>query len=217
MKTWFISILVLLLLSIRALSQSSETIYQGNIVKSGYSLNTSYGPFNIGFPFIFYGNTYSEFYVTSSGLVMFGTGSTDSSEDPIPTAGTPNNFIAAFWDQLMIDASGKILYTTIGVAPNRKLIIQYTNMGFYTGPVYMGTFSVILSEGTNKIKVQYRLIVDNTSTRAHGGSATIGIENSTGTAGVTYAYHSTTAVNTGKAISFTPSGPGYTTYTLDSL
>lgn len=73
----------------------------------------------------------------------------------------------------------------------------------------MGTFAVILYESSNIIQVQYRLIVDNTSTRSHGGSATIGIENSDGTAGVQYAFHDPAAVTTGKAISYTPAGSTY--------
>ncbi len=128
----------------------------------------------------------------------------------IPDPAAPNNFIAAFWDDLAVDGTGTILYSTIGAAPNRKLIIQFRNMGFHSFPAFMGTFDVILNESSNKIKVQFRIIVDNTSARAHGGSATIGIENSDGTAGVQYAYHNPSAVVTGTALSYTPSGLIYT-------
>ena len=65
-----------------------------------------------------------------------------------------------------------------------------------------------------KHQIQFRYstgtIVDATSARAHGSSATIGLENSDGTAGVQYAYHNPAAIYTGQAISFTPSGPTYT-------
>ncbi len=83
-------------------------------------------------------------------------------------------------------------------------------MGFHRFPAYMGTFAVILHETSNIIQVQYRIIVDNTSSIAHGKNAAIGIENSDGTAGVQYAYHDSTAVTTGKALSYTPSGATYT-------
>jgi hypothetical protein len=146
-------------------------------------------------------------------MILFGEGSPESAEVAIPSADAPNNFIAALWDDLVVDNSGRILYTTVGAAPNRKLIIQFTNMGFYPYPVFMGTFIVILHETTNKIQVQYRIIIDATSARAHGGSATIGIENATGSTGVQHAYHDPAAIATGKAISFTPSG---LTYTLDA-
>lgn len=210
MKYRFILLIVFILTAISSFSQPPEVIYQGTAARSGYVNNGSYGPFNIGFSFTYFGNTYTQFYVTSNGLVLFGAGSTDGSEDPIPTTGTPNNYIAGFWDDLTVDGSGNILYTTVGASPNRKLIIQFRNMGFYPFPPFFGTFSVILYETSNVIQVQYRLIVDKMSPRAHGSSATIGIENADGTAGVQYSYHASDTIYTGKAISFTPSGSTYT-------
>jgi len=211
MKTRILALGILLMFT-GFVSGQSEITYSGTVVKSGYANNESYGPFNTGFDFTYFGNIYNQFYVSSNGLVSFGAGSIDPSEDPIPTAATPNNMIAAFWDDLVIDPSGNILYTTIGAAPNRKLIVQFKNMGFYSGPVYVGTFSVILYETSNKIQVQYRVIILPSIPLANGESASIGIENSDGTAGVQYAHHNGAAANTGKAISFTPSGA---TYTMD--
>ena len=193
--------------------QPPETVYLGTIAKDGYVNNAFYGPFSIGCNFTFYGNSYNQFYVSSNGLVTFGAGSSDATEDPIPSPVIPNNFIAAFWDDLVIDPSGNILFTTIGASPNRKCIIQFKNMGFYPSPVFFGTFSVVLYETTNKIQIQYRLIVDNSSPRPRGSSATIGIENSDGTAGVQYSYHQMDMISSGKAISFIPAG---STYSLEA-
>src|SRR5664280_2229812 len=161
MKNRIISVLVLVILSSRLIAQPSETILQGTVVRAGYVDDASYGPFNIGFNFTYFGISYSQFYVSSNGLVLFTSDETNISgtEVAIPDPSGPNNFIAAFWDDLVVDGTGKILYTTIGAAPNRKLIIQFTNMGFYGPPVFMGTFEVILNETTNIIQVQYRLVV----------------------------------------------------------
>lgn len=213
MKIRYIVFHFFLFLSLSVSAQPPEITYQGEVARSGYVNNVSYGPFNIGFNFQFFENSYSEFYVSSNGLVTFGTGSSASVETTIPDPSLPNNLIAAFWDDLVVDAMGNILYKTIGAAPNRKLIIQFRNMGFYPSPVYMGTFSVILYETTNKIQIQYRLIVLKNNDLAKGGSATIGIENSDGSAGVLYKYHDPTAVSTSKAVSFSPSG---LTYSLDT-
>lgn len=210
MRYIYLTILLSCLTLLTAKAQVSETTYPGTIVYEGYYDDGSWGPFNIGFTFTYYGNNYSQFHVTSNGLVMFGSGSGDYTEDPIPSTGSPNNFIAAFWDDIVIDPSGKILYTTIGAAPNRKCIIQWTNMGFFSSTVLMGTFAVILHEGSNNIQIQYRSIIDNTSARAHGQSATIGLENSGGTAGIQYAWHNSSAVESEQAILFTPSGSTYT-------
>jgi hypothetical protein len=214
MKRRFILTLVILLVCIRVTAQPPETTYLGNLVTNGYLNNiplASDGPFPIGFNFTFYGNSYSQFWVSANGLLMFvDPGGNYSTESSIPNIALPNNFIAPFWDDLAIDGSGKILYTTIGAAPNRKLVVQYMNMEFYPYPVFFGTFSVILYENSNIIQVQYRQIVDNSSTKAHGESAAIGIENSDGSAGIQYAYHNSTAIASEQAISFTPSGPTYT-------
>ncbi len=211
MKLKYCTIFLLGLTVLTAKAQVTETTYPGTVVYEGYYDDASWGPLNIGFDFVFFGNTYNQFYVTSNGLVMFGSGSGDYTEDPIPNTGSPNNFIAAFWDDLVIHSSGRILYTTIGASPNRKCIIQWTNMGFWSSTVLMGTFSALLHEGSNNIQVQFRSIIDNTSDRAHGGDAAIGLENSDGTVGIQYAYHNSGAVESEQAILFTPSGSTYTT------
>lgn len=198
-----------------ASAQPPEVIYQGAIAKDGYANNVSYGPFNIGFNFTFYGNSYSQFYASSNGLVTFGAGSNSATEAPIPSSGAPNNFIAPFWDDLTIEESGTIMYTTIGAAPNRKCVIQFRNIGFYPSPVFMGTFQVILYETTNIIQVQYRLIVDGNSEKNTGVSAVIGIENSDGTQGIQYSYHQAGSAATNKAISFTPDPPASSNYNVD--
>jgi gliding motility-associated-like protein len=213
MKYGYIILFFLFLSSNAVKGQPPEIIYPATVVYEGYYDDRSWGPLNIGFNFIFYGNTYNRFYVTSNGLVIFGSGSTDYTEDPIPFASSPSNFVAAFWDDIVINPSGKILYTTIGASPNRKCIIQWTNMGFYASNVLMGTFSVILYEGSNNIQIQYRSIIDNTSARSHGSSASIGIENSNGTSGIQYAYHNSNAISSEQAILFHPSG---LTYILNS-
>src|SRR5674536_199596 len=105
MKNRIISVLVLVILSSRLIAQPSETIFQGTVVRAGPVDDAAYGPFNIGFNFTYFGISYSQFYVSSNGLVLF----TDDPLNPsgsaiaIPDAAAPNNFIAAFWDDLVVD------------------------------------------------------------------------------------------------------------------
>jgi hypothetical protein len=212
----FILLLGIFLLSVGAFAQPPETVYLGTAAVTGYDDDSMYGPFNIGFNFTFYGNSYSQFYINSNGQVLFGAGSLESLEAPIPSASAPNNFIAPFWDDQVVDSYGNIMYRMVGVAPSRKLIVQFTNMGFYPYPANMGTYSVILYETSNIIQIQYRLIVPPSSVKAHGNSAAIGIENSTGTSGIQFAYHDPAAIKTEQAISFTPSGPTYA-YNADAI
>ena len=205
------SILILLfLINLATHAQPPEIIYPAEVIYEGYYDDRSWGPIHMGFNFSFYDHPYNHFYVTSNGLIIFGSGSNDYTEDPIPSPSSPNNFIAPFWDDIVINPAGKILYTTIGAEPNRKCIIQWTNMGFYASTVLMGTFQVILYEGSNDIQIQYRSIIDLTSARSHGSSASIGIENPNGTSGVRYSYHNSDGIYSGLAIRFSPSGFTYT-------
>jgi len=192
------------------LALPTETEYLGVVAHSGYYDDGAWGAFPIGFSFDFFGNTYTDFYVTSNGLVMFGSSSTQYRNRTIPNGGSPNNYIAPFWDDLVIHSSGDIMYQTIGTAPNRKLVIQFTNMSFWNSPVLLGTFQVILYEGSNNIQTQYRSIVDLTSSRASGNSATVGLENSNGSAGVLASYATAGYIQSEKAILYTPGGGTYT-------
>ncbi len=192
-------------------AQPPETVYDGTLIEKGFRQNIDLalaGPYDIGFNFTFFGNSYDQFYVNANGMVMFTEpDGFYNNEVTIPDPAVPNNYIAAFWDNLTISDKGNVMYRTIGTSPNRKCIIQYNNMGFNPFPFLFGTFSVILYETTNIIQVQYRLILDPFSPEPHGASATIGLENADGTAGTLYAYHREDAVYTGDAISFTPDGP----------
>jgi len=179
-----------------------------------YHDDTWWGPLPIGFSFEFYGNIYTQFYVTSNGMITFGTGVDNLTGDQesnmhIPSTGKAyagaervDNFIAPFWDDIELKDVGDIMYAAIGDTPNRKLVVQFTNMGFYGDPVLLGSFQIILYEGSNDIQFQYRNIVDPTSSRSSGGTASIGVENIDGTIGVECSYNTAGAVESGKAIHY---------------
>jgi len=159
----------------------------------------------IGFTFTYFGQTRTGFYVSENGLLFFGACSTDGHNTTLPYGVAPNNFVAPFWDDLAFaGASSQVLYTTIGVAPRRKLIVQWTNMSFKSGAP-MGTFQVILYEGSNAIRTQYRQLL---SSLALGQLATVGIENEDGTRGVQYAYNAP-ALRQGQAIRYAPNSDSY--------
>ncbi len=151
-----------------------------------YSNNDYEGPFDIGFTFGFYGITYDSFYISSNGLMTFGSGTTDSGNDPIPSQYYPDNFIAPYWDNLMVNYypynSGSVHYETIGDSPNRQLVVQWTNVSLAYSYTPL-TFEAILNE-TGEIWFQYQNI------SAHAGlGATIGIENMDGSIGCQYSYN----------------------------
>lgn len=192
-----------------------EVYYQG--ISSGLNGDDNgSAALPIGFDFTFYGNTYSQFYITSNGMITFSDYryTVDWGNWPyyvntaIPNTNSPNNYIAAFWDDTTAynDLNERILYKTLGTAPNRMLVVQYTNVGFYNDPTPLGTFFIILYEGSNNIQLQYRyLIGDNARTK--GSSATVGLENANGSAGTQYAFN-TQSLKGEQVILFSPNGTG---------
>lgn len=138
------------------------------------------GPFNFGFNFKFYGNTKTQFYLGSNGFICFApvTGNAFSNA-AIPTAAEPNDLISPFWDDLDAKAPGTVHYKQDG----NKMIIQWTNYQKYSGTASY-TWQVHIYSG-GKIIMYFKEMTGTIN------SATVGIENGTGTIGLQTAYNST--------------------------
>ncbi len=211
LSVYFIAIFVLFSFLFIAPIVKAETLLEGS--NSNLSGDDNYvGSIGIGFNFDFYGNSYSQSSININGMLNFGSGSSAYSNTGIPNASSPNNFIAPFWDDIITQDFSKetIYYTTTGSAPNRKFIVQWTNMYFYNNPtLQMGTFQVILYEGSNNIQVRYLDLYGNA--QAFGNSASIGVENSNGSSGVQYSLN-TASLTSGQCLLFSPSDG---TYSID--
>jgi HYR domain len=139
----------------------------------------------VGFSFNFYGAAYSEVTIYSNGLLMFGPAVKDPlgfyRGDLIPYYTNPNNTIAFAWtDWSPQRVPGGIRYETRGTAPNRRFLVQFTNVPEYSAnglrPGRL-TSQVVLSEGSNDITIYTTgMTITNTSQRV-----TQGIENLAGT------------------------------------
>lgn len=166
----------------------------------------------IGFSFDFYCNTYTQFYLSSNGWLSFSSPADPyTTTGPIPSASDPDNIIAFAWDDLDPSSGGTIDYFTTGTAPNRKLVVNFSNVPHYSCGSCLVTTQVVLEEGTNAIEIH------NTRVDNHGASGTMtqGIENASGSMGqvVTGRNVSTWSV-TNDAVRFSLSAtPG--TYTVD--
>jgi PKD repeat protein len=139
----------------------------------------------IGFTFNFYGNDYTDFYIGSNGYISFTPGQNVTSQvnGPIlPSSAPPNNLIAAAWNDLL-PTSTSINYSTTGVAPNRKLIVNY-NARHYLSSFHVFKMQIQLHEGTNIIEIHTDSI-PNTSALSSFATTTQGIENIDGSKAVT--------------------------------
>lgn len=140
----------------------------------------------IGFNFEYFGNVYSNIIIHSNGFLSFVSDLNPTVAQLLPNATEPNNLIALDWDDFNPNDGGSITYATEGSAPNRKLIVTFTNVPhFGSAGALLNTFQGILYEGSNIIDMQI------TSLSTDGGSRTQGIENADGTE----AYTSTPLTN----------------------
>lgn len=200
-------------------SKNAQAV-DGEITYTGLNSNlvgddVGAGPFNIGFTFNFYGSDFTQAYININGTLNFSENYSRYNNVPLSTAksGTniSNNSIYAFWDDLNTNPSGgsgnkPIYYSTIGSSPNRKFVAQWTNIYFHGTTVQMGTFQIILYEGSNEIQIQYRDLLGNASqpNRELGNSATIGLRKDDSYRNQ-YS-HETASITQGQAIRYAPNG-----------
>lgn len=143
------------------------------------------GQIPIGFPFNFYGNTYTTAVIQSNGILGFGPFTfTGFSSFAIPALGNPNNYIAGFFADIDIRYGGTITYQTVGTAPNRRFVVSYNNVVPYNSGSAAGTgtasFQIIINENGSFNIVVSQLSADWYATTS-GALATSGAENNTGT------------------------------------
>ncbi|MDP2173885.1 MAG: C25 family cysteine peptidase, partial [Candidatus Cloacimonadaceae bacterium] len=155
---------------------------------------------NLPFPFKFYGRSYTQASISANGFIAFGsTTDSDWRNWRLPGAGGPNPMIAAFWDDLQLNA-GSYVYTFYN-ASQRYYVVEWYNVISGFDRVTPLTFQAILYDpvyyptqtGDGQIKLQYKVFnnIDTGSgdTNPHGNYATIGIKDHNGTVGLEYTFN----------------------------
>jgi subtilisin family serine protease len=137
------------------------------------------------FPFTFYGRTYTTVTVTTNGFLTFDRAVFSSTNRPIPSTAFPNAGVYPFWDDLVVDAAGGIYTAVLGSAPQRRFVIEWRNATFFGAPGRV-TFEVVLHEN-GRVLMGYRAL--SSEAQARGASATIGVEDATGTVGLQYSFN----------------------------
>ncbi len=170
----------------------------------------------LGFDFDFYCNTYNTFAISSNGFITFdlAAGSGCCSGELLPDAGffgSVNDVIAMCWTDCSPNNGGVIEYFTVGTAPNRRLIVNFTNVPPFSTGTGTQTVQAILHETTNVIEIHATNVTPSGTIFAN--EVTLGIENSDGT--IAHAPASTNATTTAfsnVAYRFSPVlvGPFYT-------
>ncbi|MBP6469975.1 MAG: carboxypeptidase regulatory-like domain-containing protein [Chloroflexi bacterium] len=163
-----------------------------DISTTGQSLGLSgandfYAPLEIPFNFSYYGQEYNQLSIHSYGQVYFEDRQPDptfAGNQPIPSTidDGVQAYIAPLWDSHNYTAASKTYYEVQGIAPHRRLIIQWENIDSSGWPSSSMTFQVVLFENGN-ILSQYKSLNDFT-----GDRATIGIQGDPQT-GLQYGYN----------------------------
>jgi hypothetical protein len=154
----------------------------------------------LGFTFPFYGVNNSSVLISSAGYLDLGPvyHVTSQNNVQLPTADQRDAVIAPYWDDLS-PTSGCVRTKMLGTSPNRYFIIEWNGVERTGDPGSSVTFQAVLYE-SGKIEFRYGSLTGGTA--PNGASATVGIENDSGTGGVQYSYNQSDAVTSGTVITF---------------
>ena len=152
-----------------------------------YSDDTYGGVIDIGFDFIFYGNTFNQVVLSSNNHLTFNLGNANNYSDWTITDPAPNNFdcplnsILCPWQDIYpgVNGNGTIQYATTGEAPNRVFIASFCGIPMFSCTDICYTSQIKLYEGSNIIETHIAQKV--LCTTWNGGAAIHGLHNDNGT------------------------------------
>ncbi len=173
---------------------------------------------NLPFPFCFYGTNYTQCVVGSNGLISFNAAYAGgycpwAFTASCPSAALPLNAIYGVYHDIdpsiMCGTSpcGDARYATFGASPCRRFVVSYDNVPLFSSVcnALRSSCEIVLHETTNIIEV----FVENKPVCPswNSGNSVIGIQNATGTAGISPSTRNTGAwVAAVEGWRFTPSG-----------
>lgn len=161
----------------------------GSATPATYTLSddSHTGVVEIGFYFVFYGNTYTQCVISSNSYVTFDlTQATQYSPWSInaaaPNAGmTPNNKIMFPYQDTnpSTNPNGVVSSVTCGIAPNRRFVVTYDAIAMFSCTTLEFTNQLVLFETSNRIEMH--IASKPLCPGWNGGAAIQGLENATGT------------------------------------
>ncbi|MEU8035526.1 S8 family serine peptidase [Streptosporangium sp. NPDC049078] len=182
---------------------SGSEAYVAGTVKQTITGDDVAQPITLPFTFPFYGAGQTAGWISSNGLLSFAASSTAASNGSLPSTAAPNAAIYPYWDDLVLDAQAGVYTATVGTAPKRTFVIEWRDARFYSDAGLRISFSALLGED-GSIGFRYKGI---SSERAAGNSATVGIENASGTDALQYSTNSA-ALADGQSLTFVASRHG---------
>lgn len=183
--------------------------------------DTFSGAIPLGFDFCFFQSQYSQCYLADNGVLTFSplynlSACNNNTQQTLPYYNStfPDNAIFFLFMDVNPALGGTIEYATVGVAPFRKFVAQYSNLKIFgsTCSNTTSTFQVVLYESTHVIDVfiQNKTTCDNDPLN-YANYATVGIQNVAATTAYTApGKHAAQFTANNEGIRFSPSGlPDY--------
>ncbi|MFN0274116.1 MAG: gliding motility-associated C-terminal domain-containing protein [Chitinophagales bacterium] len=169
---------------------TSETHAGTNAFPTGTD-DISTSAIDMGFEFCFFGNAYTDCYISTNGWVTFtnppsawntvyGPGGSPSYSVPNTNTNVPKNCIMGPWQDWNPYGAGSLVkYQTLGTAPYRRFVASFQDMPLFSCSSSEGSFQIVLYETTNII--ENHIIDKPNCTSWESGKATMAIHNSGGT------------------------------------
>jgi PKD repeat protein len=145
---------------------------------------------DIGFPFVYDGMVFTKFKASSGGYISLDPTAVYQSDRDLTLY---PKILAPLWDNMHAE-NGAVYYQLQGTAPNRVMVVEFSDVKWIIGAETDITFQIKLYEGTNKIVFDYL----NISTPAY--LACIGIS----------------GLTAGDCLSIEPTAAGFTVHTNTS-
>ena len=155
---------------------------------SGISGDDSWGALQLPFAFSLYGGSgagaeSTTVNVATNGFLTLLAGTATYSNGALPNTSVPNAAVYALWQDLHVDSGSRIEHATVGEAPNRAFVVEWSNVKLFGG-TDRTSFEVKLWENGD-VDILHR---GTPPASLDGSRATIGVENATGTDALQLAY-----------------------------
>ena len=168
----------------------------GIAAQSGVTGESTWSLPAAGDPIEFYGqNVGNTIYITEDGYVYFGEGSPKpASNADIPTPDNPNNLVAMLWRDMVSvynSASNKglsIATLSTGGIPTGHLI-EWDDIYVKGQPTQTYDMEMFIQKAVDDTAGEYEVIIAYDNIKGPKDIGTVGVENSTGTKGLKFAYN----------------------------
>jgi hypothetical protein len=185
---------------------------------SGLGDDNVVGPYPIGFNFPYYWYRVNSFYIGSNGYIAFGDNRLAASPfSNVPNPAGPNNMLACLLSDLDFAAGTPKCYVWTNAALD-TCIISYLNVRWWNMTTSVCSMQIILSKPDSSITYQYKRIIGSPYQGWSSTNNTTGIENITGTVGLSYLNGLVPTINTlhdTLAVKFYP--PATTSYQVTDV